>query len=114
MIVCKMLYFWDRFYHTVSENIRNAEACDWLSGPRVIKVPLVPLTPPSAPSEDFHSFIMGTILRALSFLALLCLAEAKQKDFYSFKLVNSRGRLVSLEKYRGSVSLEKSALMLQA
>uniref|UniRef100_A0A8C1NGN8 Glutathione peroxidase n=1 Tax=Cyprinus carpio TaxID=7962 RepID=A0A8C1NGN8_CYPCA len=39
---------------------------------------------------------MGTILRALSFLALLCLAEAKQKDFYSFKLVNSRGRLVSL------------------
>uniref|UniRef100_A0A8C2HXF3 Glutathione peroxidase n=1 Tax=Cyprinus carpio TaxID=7962 RepID=A0A8C2HXF3_CYPCA len=48
---------------------------------------------------------MGTILRALTLLTLSCLAEAKQKDFYSFKVVNSRGRLVSLEKYRGSVSL---------
>ncbi|KAI2649456.1 Glutathione peroxidase 7 [Labeo rohita] len=56
---------------------------------------------------------MGTILRALTLLTLSCLAEAKQKDFYSFKVVNSRGRLVSLDKYRGSVSLKKSALMLQ-
>ncbi|XP_015210936.1 glutathione peroxidase 7 [Lepisosteus oculatus] len=31
--------------------------------------------------------------------------EAKQKDFYTFKVVNIRGKLVSLEKYRGSVSL---------
>lgn len=41
----------------------------------------------------------------LLLLALCCSLEAKQKDFYSFKVVNSRGRLVSLEKYRGSVSL---------
>ncbi|KAG7257849.1 hypothetical protein CRUP_007422 [Coryphaenoides rupestris] len=34
-----------------------------------------------------------------------CLAGAKVQDFYTFKVVNSRGRLVSLEKYRGSVSL---------
>uniref|UniRef100_A0A669DU21 Glutathione peroxidase n=2 Tax=Oreochromis TaxID=8139 RepID=A0A669DU21_ORENI len=38
-------------------------------------------------------------------LGCLCLAESKQKDFYTFKVVNSRGKLVSLEKYRGSVSL---------
>ncbi|KAG7323470.1 hypothetical protein KOW79_013172 [Hemibagrus wyckioides] len=45
------------------------------------------------------------ILRALALLLLSYLLEAKQKDFYTFKVVNSRGRLVSLEKYRGSVSL---------
>uniref|UniRef100_A0A3Q3QUX6 Glutathione peroxidase n=1 Tax=Monopterus albus TaxID=43700 RepID=A0A3Q3QUX6_MONAL len=37
-------------------------------------------------------------------LTLLSLTESKQKDFYTFKVVNSRGKLVSLEKYRGSVS----------
>ncbi|XP_043942790.1 glutathione peroxidase 7 [Protopterus annectens] len=30
----------------------------------------------------------------------------KQNDFYTFKVVNIRGKLVSLEKYRGSVSEE--------
>lgn len=30
--------------------------------------------------------------------------EQKETDFYSFKVVNIRGKLVSLEKYRGSVS----------
>ncbi|KAM8930404.1 glutathione peroxidase 7 [Pelodytes ibericus] len=29
----------------------------------------------------------------------------KEKDFYTFKVVNIRGKLVSLEKYRGSVTL---------
>ncbi|CAJ1059445.1 glutathione peroxidase 7 [Xyrichtys novacula] len=38
-------------------------------------------------------------------LTFLSLSESKQKDFYTFKVVNSRGKLVSLEKYRGSVSL---------
>lgn len=38
-------------------------------------------------------------------LALFSQAESKQKDLYTFKVVNSRGKLVSLEKYRGSVSL---------
>ncbi|XP_064189769.1 glutathione peroxidase 7 [Anguilla rostrata] len=42
----------------------------------------------------------------LSFIPFLfSFAETKQKDFYTFKVVNSRGRLISLEKYRGSVSL---------
>ncbi|KAG5275778.1 hypothetical protein AALO_G00124460 [Alosa alosa] len=45
-------------------------------------------------------------LAALVFLPILSqLIDAKQKDFYTFKVVNIRGRLVSLEKYRGSVSL---------
>ncbi|KAM9364317.1 glutathione peroxidase 7 [Pholidichthys leucotaenia] len=38
-------------------------------------------------------------------LTFFILAESKQKDLYSFKVVNSRGKLVSLDKYRGSVSL---------
>lgn len=38
-------------------------------------------------------------------LTLFSFSESKQKDFYTFKVVNSRGKLVSLEKYRGSVSL---------
>lgn len=38
------------------------------------------------------------------FVTLFSLSESKQKDFYTFKVVNSRGKLVSLEKYRGSVS----------
>ncbi|XP_077450783.1 glutathione peroxidase 7 isoform X2 [Stigmatopora argus] len=38
-------------------------------------------------------------------LALFSLVENKQKDLYTFKVMNSRGKLVSLEKYRGSVSL---------
>lgn len=42
-------------------------------------------------------------------LTLLSLTESKQKDFYTFKVVNSRGKLVSLEKYRGSVSLVPSS-----
>ena len=38
-------------------------------------------------------------------LTLFSFSESKQKDFYTFKVVNSRGKLVSLEKYRGSVSV---------
>ncbi|TRY58212.1 hypothetical protein DNTS_008557 [Danionella cerebrum] len=49
--------------------------------------------------------IFEMFLRAFLFLTLSCVAQAKLKDFYTFKVVNSRGRLVSLEKYRGSVSL---------
>ncbi|KAK1164269.1 glutathione peroxidase 7-like [Acipenser oxyrinchus oxyrinchus] len=45
----------------------------------------------------------------LSFVTLLLLTftslAAKVKDFYTFKVVNIRGKLVSLEKYRHSVSL---------
>ena len=40
----------------------------------------------------------------LALLLLLVRVRGKQRDFYSFKAVNSRGKLVSLEKYRGTVS----------
>lgn len=46
-------------------------------------------------------------------LTLFSLTESKQKDFYTFKVVNSRGKLVSLEKYRGSVSLGPNSWILQ-
>uniref|UniRef100_A0A8C5R7U5 Glutathione peroxidase n=1 Tax=Leptobrachium leishanense TaxID=445787 RepID=A0A8C5R7U5_9ANUR len=47
------------------------------------------------------------MIPAVLLLLLLLLPESlqKDKDFYTFKVVNIRGKLVSLEKYRGSVSL---------
>lgn len=52
-------------------------------------------------------FLRKMLVRALvAVLALVFVrTHAKQRDFYSFKVVNSRGKLVSLEKYRGSVSV---------
>ncbi|XP_018407974.1 PREDICTED: glutathione peroxidase 7 [Nanorana parkeri] len=41
----------------------------------------------------------------LLFFCFLAPSLQKDRDFYTFKLVNIRGKLVSLEKYRGSVSL---------
>ncbi|MXQ98618.1 hypothetical protein E5288_WYG021736 [Bos mutus] len=44
--------------------------------------------------------------RAAAWLLLAAAACApREQDFYDFKAVNIRGKLVSLEKYRGSVSL---------
>lgn len=34
----------------------------------------------------------------------------REQDFYDFKAVNIRGKLVSLEKYRGSVSVHPRGL----
>lgn len=50
-------------------------------------------------------FVKMLLFVLFLFLSVFSLAENKLKDFYSFKVVNSRGKLVSLEKYRGSVSL---------
>lgn len=42
---------------------------------------------------------------AMAWLLLWAGASAQsEQDFYDFKVVNIRGKLVSLEKYRGSVS----------
>ncbi|KAM4722654.1 glutathione peroxidase 7 [Rhinophrynus dorsalis] len=41
----------------------------------------------------------------LLLLFLLPLSLQKNRDFYTYRVVNIRGKLVSLEKYRGSVSL---------
>ncbi|XP_069498284.1 glutathione peroxidase 7 [Ambystoma mexicanum] len=54
-----------------------------------------------------RSWIRVTMAIAALLLLLLAvsLSHQKDKDFYTFKVVNIRGKLVSLEKYRGSVSL---------
>lgn len=46
---------------------------------------------------------MLMVIGALLLLALSA-SQPKEDNFYSFKVVNIRGKLVSLEKYRGSVS----------
>lgn len=55
---------------------------------------------------SWQFFLVKMLSAALPVLLtfLFGLTESKQKDFYTFKVVNSRGKLVSLEKYRGSVS----------
>ncbi|XP_065595935.1 probable glutathione peroxidase 8 isoform X2 [Cyrtonyx montezumae] len=45
--------------------------------------------------------------------AVLCLLQLrffkpKTKDFYSFEIKDSRGRIVSLEKYRGKILQRKN------
>ncbi|GCC26728.1 probable glutathione peroxidase 8-B [Chiloscyllium punctatum] len=47
---------------------------------------------------------MMVCLAALCFLQFK-LSKPKNKDFYSFQVLNSKGKLVSLEKYRGKASL---------
>ncbi|XP_061486440.1 glutathione peroxidase 7 [Rhineura floridana] len=47
---------------------------------------------------------MLIVIGALLFLAFSA-SEQKEDNFYSYKVINIRGKLVSLEKYRGSVSL---------
>ncbi|KAJ6662501.1 hypothetical protein lerEdw1_011637 [Lerista edwardsae] len=47
---------------------------------------------------------MLLVIGALLLLAFSA-SEQKEDNFYSFKVVNIRGKLVSLDKYRGSVAL---------
>nr|XP_014699781.1 glutathione peroxidase 7 isoform X1 [Equus asinus] len=48
--------------------------------------------------------MVAALVAAWLLLAVAARAQREQ-DFYDFKAVNIRGKLVSLEKYRGSVSL---------
>uniref|UniRef100_A0A667I4G3 Glutathione peroxidase n=1 Tax=Lynx canadensis TaxID=61383 RepID=A0A667I4G3_LYNCA len=48
--------------------------------------------------------MVGALVLAWLLLSAAACAQREQ-DFYDFKAVNIRGKLVSLEKYRGSVSL---------
>ncbi|XP_041064404.1 glutathione peroxidase 7 [Carcharodon carcharias] len=58
------------------------------------------------PKLRFLLLFIAMLLVAIIVLFFLVLpSEEKTKDFYSFKGVNIRGKLISLEKYRGSVSL---------
>lgn len=60
------------------------------------------------PSSSFPKVLLIPLAMLLAIAALLLLAfsatQQKEPDFYTFKVVNIRGKLVSLEKYRGSVS----------
>nr|XP_020643802.1 glutathione peroxidase 7 [Pogona vitticeps] len=69
---------------------------------------------PEGSVEHKADFSLGkVVLILLAMLTLLCAflflafsaSEQKEDNFYAFKVVNIRGKLVSLEKYRGSVSL---------
>ncbi|NXR09096.1 GPX8B peroxidase, partial [Semnornis frantzii] len=50
----------------------------------------------------FLSMVLGTAVLCLLQLRVL---KPKMKDFYSFEVKDSRGRIVSLEKYRGKATL---------
>ncbi|XP_072366983.1 glutathione peroxidase 7 isoform X2 [Scyliorhinus torazame] len=50
-------------------------------------------------------FITMSLTASMLMLFLILPSEEKTKDFYSFQGVNIRGKRISLEKYRGSVSL---------
>ncbi|XP_053098719.1 glutathione peroxidase 7 [Hemicordylus capensis] len=60
-------------------------------------------------NSSFSKVFLIPLVMLIAVGALLLLAFSasvqKEDDFYSFKVVNIRGKLVSLEKYRGSVSL---------
>lgn len=48
--------------------------------------------------------MVAALVAAWLLLSAVACAQ-RERDFYDFKAVNIRGKLVSLEKYRGSVSL---------
>ena len=52
--------------------------------------------------------MVAALVAAWLLLAAVACAHREQ-DFYDFKAVNIRGKLVSLEKYRGSVSVHPAA-----
>lgn len=53
--------------------------------------------------------MVGALVLAWLLLSAAACAQREQ-DFYDFKAVNIRGKLVSLEKYRGSVSVRRRGL----
>ncbi|XP_048352914.1 glutathione peroxidase 7 [Sphaerodactylus townsendi] len=55
--------------------------------------------------KPFLVFVAMLIVLGAWLLLAFSAFEQKETDFYSFKVVNIRGKLVSLEKYRGAVSL---------
>ncbi|XP_028589307.1 glutathione peroxidase 7 [Podarcis muralis] len=59
---------------------------------------------PSFPKVFLIPLAMLIVIGALLFLAFSA-TEPKEDSFYSYKVVNIRGKLVSLDKYRGSVAL---------
>ncbi|XP_025918527.1 probable glutathione peroxidase 8 isoform X4 [Apteryx rowi] len=56
----------------------------------------------------FVVFLLMVLCTAVLCLLQLKFFKPKIKDFYSFKVKDSRGRTVSLEKYRGKILQRKS------
>lgn len=52
--------------------------------------------------------MVAALVAAWLLLSAVACAQ-RERDFYDFKAVNIRGKLVSLEKYRGSVSVARGA-----
>ncbi|XP_074711920.1 putative glutathione peroxidase 8 isoform X2 [Strix uralensis] len=56
----------------------------------------------------FVVFLSMVLCTAILCLLQLRFFKPKIKDFYSFEVKDSRGRIVSLEKYRGKIHQRKS------
>ncbi|XP_032884514.1 glutathione peroxidase 7 [Amblyraja radiata] len=68
--------------------------------------PKQPNIAPVLPKLSFLLLVATMFLASAMVIFLFILpSEQKNKDFYTFQGVNIRGKLISLEKYRGSVSL---------
>uniref|UniRef100_A0ACB8F3V1 Glutathione peroxidase 7 n=1 Tax=Sphaerodactylus townsendi TaxID=933632 RepID=A0ACB8F3V1_9SAUR len=60
--------------------------------------------------KPFLVFVAMLIVLGAWLLLAFSAFEQKETDFYSFKVVNIRGKLVSLEKYRGATFLEEESV----
>lgn len=78
------------------------------SPPKVLKMETLTTTYPvkySVPkARVFVVFLSMVLCTAILCLLQLRFFKPKIKDFYSFEVKDSRGRIISLEKYRGKVS----------
>ncbi|XP_069780456.1 probable glutathione peroxidase 8 isoform X2 [Narcine bancroftii] len=68
-------------------------------------VPVFLLKPWTPKARIFTVFACMLVCLAALCVLQFKLFKHKNKDFYSFQVLNSRGKLVSLEKYRGKASL---------
>lgn len=83
------------------------QACPGFS-PKISKMEPLTTTYPlkySVPkARVFVVFLSMVLCTAILCLLQLRFFKPKIKDFYSFEVKDSRGRIISLEKYRGKVS----------
>ncbi|XP_027719351.1 probable glutathione peroxidase 8 isoform X2 [Vombatus ursinus] len=63
----------------------------------------------SVPKARLIAVLLSMVLCSVTlFLLQLRYLKPKIKDFYSFEVKDSRGKTVSLEKYRGKIHLRRS------
>ncbi|KAM4709212.1 putative glutathione peroxidase 8 [Discoglossus pictus] len=68
-------------------------------------LPPYPLKPPSPKAKVFLVFFSMVLCTALLCVVQLKFLRPKGKDFYSYEVKDSKGRNVSLGKYRGKATL---------